>query len=239
MSRKIKLINNNYYHIYNRGIDKRIVFLDKQDYYRFVHCLYEFNDTAATINLNYKFGHNSFSDDDILNCDLVGEKNREKLVEVLCFCFMPNHYHLLVKQLVDGGISKFMLKVGTGYVLYFNQKYKRTGRLFEGPFKCINIDTDEYLLHLSRYIHLNPVEIVDTGWKDKGISNWQEVDDFLDNYRWSSYLDYVGKKSFPSVTDRDLILEIMGGYEKYKEFVTLYTQKDIVKYRKLLLEQVN
>ena len=148
---------------------------------------------------------------------------------------MPNHFHLIVKQLVDGGITKFMHKLGTGYTLYFNQKYKRTGSLFEGKFKRIYIDKDEYLIHLSRYIHLNPIELIQHDWKKRGIKDWEKVNEFLKNYRWSSYPDYIGKKNFPSVIKKDFLM----GYfdkskEKYENFVRNWISEDLKKVVQLI-----
>ncbi len=148
---------------------------------------------------------------------------------------MPNHFHLIVKQLVDGGITKFMHKLGTGYTLYFNQKYKRTGSLFEGKFKRIYIDKDEYLIHLSRYIHLNPIELIQHDWKKRGIKDWEKVNEFLKNYRWSSYPDYIGKKNFPSVIKKDFLM----GYfdkskEKYEKFVRNWIIEDLKKVVQLI-----
>lgn len=206
MIRKNKLINDCYYHIYNRGIEKRKLFLDKQDYYRFIHCLYEFNDTHLAVNFGY-YNLKYSKTEELTDFNNLGRnKTRDKLVEIICFSLMPNHYHLILKQKKEKGISEFMLKVGTGYAMYFNQKYERKGRLFEGPFKSILIDSDEYVVHLSRYIHLNPVGIIEPLWKEKEIKEERKIIDYLYSYRWSSLLDYIGKNNFPSVIDKDFLL---------------------------------
>ncbi len=92
------------------------------------------------------------------------------LVEILCFCLMPNHFYLILKQLIEGGILLFMQKLA-GYVYYFNLKFKRIRSLFQGKFKAIEIDNENYLLHLSRYQHLNPLELIEPDWKEDGIKN--------------------------------------------------------------------
>lgn len=213
--RKIQLANNEYYHIYNRSVEKRIIFQDQDDHLRFIHDLFEFNDRAPA----GKFFH--FSETEPPNV-----KTRELLVEIVCFCLMPNHFHLILRQKADNGISLFMQKLGTGYTTYFNKKYDRSGVLFQGAFKSIYIETDEYLTHLSRYIHLNPIELIDSNWKTEGIGDWRKANNFLESYQWSSYPDYLGNKNFPSLTNRNLLLRIFNGLEKYKKFINEWMVKD-------------
>lgn len=147
-------------------------------------------------------------------------RSRAPVVSVLAWCLMPNHYHLLIKQLQDGGISLFMAKLAVGYAGYVNRKYERSGHLFQGPFKAKPIDRESYFLHISRYIHLNPVDLIESGWKEEGIKDWGKVHEFLEQYRWSSYPDWIGKKNFPSVLDLKGMEGVFGGPEKYKKFMT-------------------
>lgn len=212
-------INSHIYHIYNRGVEKRKVFLDDQDRFRFIHDLYEFNDADPAENLYYKKAS--------LQSYEVGphkiNRERKLLVEILSWCLMPNHFHLLLYQKRDDGITLFMQKLGTGYVMYFNQKYQRVGPLFQGKFKAILIENDNYLKHLSRYIHLNPLEFTEPNWKTKGIKNLPKSSGFLEKYRWSSYLDYIGKKNFPSVIQQDFINEYFNSAKEYKKFIQEWT----------------
>lgn len=234
--RKIDFANNEYYHVYNRGVDKRKVFLDKSDYIRFLHNLYEFNNQKRAPEYSRIVKHN-VRNVWSLTPHIEKEKSRKKLVEIICFCLMPNHYHLILEQLVDDGISKFMHKLGTGYTNAFNLKRKRSGALFQGSFKAVLIENENYLTHLSRYIHLNPVELKESNWKDIGIKNWKTANQFLENYRWSSYLDYIGKKNFPSITSRKLILDIFNNDEKeYKKFVQEWLIQDLSRIDDLILE---
>ena len=143
---------------------------------------------------------------------------RDKFVEILVFAFMPNHIHLLVRQLKDDGISQFMQKVGGGYAGYFNRKYKRKGHLFN-QFRAIHISTDKQLRNVFVYIHSNPISLIEPGWKENGIKNTNKVIKFLKNYKWSSYRDYIGKKGFPSVTSRDFLLEAIGGADKCRQAI--------------------
>lgn len=201
-------VNDNIYHIYNRGVEKRQIFMEDYDYLRFIHNLFEFNDTSPA---------GKYSE---LRTPTVGiNRKRDLLVEVLCFCLMPNHYHLILRQLKEGGIVYFMKKLGLGYAMYFNQKYVRVGSLFQGRFKAKLVENDQYLLQLSKYIHLNSLEVFDSEWKNKKVLSSEHIK-FLESYRWSSYQDYIGVKNFPSITIRDFILDISGGKQKYQQFVT-------------------
>jgi putative transposase len=176
--RKIKFSIGEYYHVYNRGVEKRDIFLENADYLKFLHSVKDSNSLTKTAFLKlYDFQPQS---------QVMLSTRYENLVEIICYCLMPNHFHLIIKQKVDGGISKFMHKLSTAYTMYFNLKYKRTGVLLQGPFKAKHIEGDQYLLHLSRYIHLNPLEIING-------DNVQSVS-FTKKYRWSSLQFYLDSK---------------------------------------------
>ncbi len=228
MYKKPKFINNNFYHVYNRGVEKREIFLDDFDYLRFIHDLYEFNDSHPALK---------FSIGDTIS-DNRKSKKRNLLVDIICYCLMPNHFHLILRQRIEGGIVEFMRKLGVGYAMYFNQKYKRIGGLFQGRFKAIMIDNDEYLIHLSRYIHLNPIELVEKDWLEWGIQNRAKVEKFLIRYRWSSYLDYLGIKNFPSVIQPDFIWQYFEVIDDYRKFIESFAHKnrDWVNIRPFTLE---
>jgi putative transposase len=145
--------------------------------------------------------------------------DRDLLVEILEFCFMPNHVHLLLRQIRNNGITKFMKKLGTGYGGYFNRRYTRKGHLFQNRFQAIHIETDDQLQTIFVYIHTNPISLVEPKWKEKGIKDKNKAINFIEKYKWSSYLDYINKKNFPSVTNRELLGGVMGKNEKCKKFV--------------------
>ncbi|MFH0791854.1 MAG: transposase [bacterium] len=151
---------------------------------------------------------------------------REKLVEVLAFCFMPNHIHLLLRQIKDRGISLFMQKVGTGYASYFNTKNNRKGHLFQGKFKAVHIKDDSQLMTIFSYIHTNPLSLLDSGWKENGVSNLNKAMSFLEEYRWSSYIDCISRKNFPSVIDKDYLPNIFEDENDMKREV-----QDWIKYK--------
>ena len=146
--RKVALVTGEYYHVYNRGTDKRAIFLNDYDYKRFLQSLEEFN-TLQPIGSIYE---NSFLKS---NHEFGNRMSKSPLVNILCYCLNRNHIHLILKQMANGGISEFMKRVSGGYTKYFNNKYKRTGVLFQGKFKANHIDTNEYLLHASVYVNLN------------------------------------------------------------------------------------
>jgi len=223
MRRKIALVTGNLYHVFNRGVEKRKVFLEDKDYFRFIHDLYEFNDLDAVLNLNFYLRKQDYGN----RVPIVRLKERKLLVDILCFCLMPTHFHLLVRQIRDDGIKLFLQKLTGGYARYFNTKYKRVGPLFQGPFKASLIEKEEYFLHLSRYIHLNPVELVEPSWKEQGIKNWAEVYKFLESYRWSSLLDYIGINNYPSVINKGLVEAYFKNPQEYKAFIADWKAEDL------------
>jgi putative transposase len=199
-------------HTLNRGVDKRKIFLDSQDYFRFVHDLFEFNDQDRVNTTFYYFNQSN----DIASRKIVERKKRKLLVNILAFCLMPNHYHLLLNPRLESGVSKFMKKLNMGYAKYFNQKYDRKGALFEGRYKSIEVSHESHFIHLPYYIHLNPLDLVAPEWREREMKNYKNALKFLGSYRWSSHLDYLGKKNFPSITNRDFLLEFFGGSKGYE-----------------------
>ena len=201
MARKLSFSVSECYHIYNRGTEKRDIFLDKADYLRFIVSLYISNNTDVMhISNLINQGETLMK---ILNMDKKGS-----LVDIGAYCLMPNHFHLLVKEKTENGISKFMSKLTTGYSMYFNKRYDRSGNLFQGVFKSTHVDSDEYLKYLFAYIHLNPVKLTEPEWKENGIKDKNMVSSFLEGYSYSSYFDYskdnsrsekkiINKESFP------------------------------------------
>ncbi len=166
--------NGEFFHIYNRGVDKRSTFLDRDDYYRFKQSLQIFNTQTNFSELSFSKRLKY----------VIPKKNR--LVDIHQFAFLPNHFHLLIRQKQDEGISRFLHKLGTSYTKYFNRKYKRSGCLFESSFKAKHVDNEQYLEHLTRYIHLNPLDLIEMNWK-QGEFEKNTALDFLRLYEWSSY----------------------------------------------------
>src|SRR3989338_7893093 len=211
--KKPQFVENQIYHVYNRGVEKRATFLDDKDFRRFIHDLFEFNDKDSAFNVAYYFNSRSKKIEP-RNIEKK-RKPRKSLVEILLFVLMPNHFHLLLKQSKENGIVKFMQKLGTGYTNYFNKKYERGGGLFQGRFKAVLIGREAQYIHVPSYIHLNPLELL--SYRGSTSIGMREKMEFLENYQWSSYPDYIGKKNFPSLTSRDLYLKFFGGEGGYKE----------------------
>jgi putative transposase len=223
------------FHVLNRGVDNRKIFLDEKDYFRFIHNLFEFNDPNPILNLGYRF--NRGQSIDLRNQYNLNRKPRKLIVEILAFCLMPNHFHLLLRQKEKGGITKFMRKLGAGYANYFNQKYQRLGTLFQGRYKLILIKNEPHFIHLPYYIHFNPLDLIMPEWREKRIKNYQKAIKFLASYRWSSHLDYIGKKNFPSVTQREFLLKIFNGSENYRKMIKNWLKEmDLTKIKNLILE---
>jgi len=234
-----KFINGEIYHIFNRGVEKRNIFQQVSDYFRFIFCLYELNNKSLI-----KMRNQIEKRKERKNTGATRAIKREPLVEIFVFCLMPNHYHLILRQLVDGGISLFMKKLGDSYVGYFNQKYNRKGMgsLFQGRFKAVYVETTEQLINLVWYVFTNSIELLEKDWREKGIKNPQKVIKHLESYRWSNYLDCIGVSNFPSVTKRDFLMEIFGGSVNIKKFIEeriLYQtklKKNFEKIKDLILE---
>tara|TARA_B100000745_G_scaffold47720_1_gene28605 strand:+ start:130 stop:768 length:639 start_codon:yes stop_codon:yes gene_type:complete len=161
-----------FYHVYNRGVDKRVIFNVEKDFSHFQQLLYMTNTSKGINSRDIKKNEASIFDYD----------RGDQLVAIGAYCLMPNHFHILLTPLVERGISTFMNKLTTSYSMYFNKRNDRTGRLFEGSFKAKHADNDEYLKYLFAYIHLNPRKLFT-----------QRTDVLLDisNYHYSSLADYV------------------------------------------------
>ena len=133
---------------------------------------------------------------------------------------MSNHFHLLVREKVEGGITKFMGKLSTGYSMYFNKKNERSGALFEGRFKAKHADTDEYLKYLFSYIHLNPVKLIDPEWKENGIGDRGRAKEYLAKYDYSSYPEYLGTiRPEKGVLERDVFPEYFLEPKDFEGFI--------------------
>jgi len=229
---RTQLANDEIYHVVLRAVGDAEIFSDENDYYRGIFSIYEFNNTKPVEiwlrrlqrkkekTLGCRTPQYSTSSENIGVSDTPMTKmedKRDKLVEVLAFCFMSNHMHLLLKQVKDNGITNFMKKVGGGYANYFNKKYQRKGHLFN-KFKSIHVADDDQLKTVFAYIHTNPLSFIEPGWKENGVKNVDKAIQFLEEeYRWSSFFDFIGKPNFASVTDRDFISEIIkeaGGSKK-------------------------
>ncbi len=212
--RQIQVINQEFYHIVKRGFEEKEIFLDEEDHLRFVNSLLIFNDKNYS-PWNFRFFWRQKSPE-----NLVFEySTKTPLVEIHAFALMPNHFHLLLRQLIDNGISLFIQKLG-GYSQYFNKKYQREGALFPNRYKIVHIKTEEQLKNTFVYVHTNSVALIEPKWKDWEVRDFSKVVDFLENkYRWSSYKDYLGKENFPRVINCQFFRKLFGGEKEIQKEV--------------------
>lgn len=192
--RTTPFLTNNFYHIFNRGVEKRKTFLHNRDYGRFLQTVYyyQFGGPKPKLSTYTRFRLQNFN-------------QNPKIVEINCYCLMPNHFHLLVKQIKDGGIHEFMSKLLNSYTKYYNTKHDRIGPLFQGQFKAVPIKNEFQLVQLSRYIHLNPLV--------------SDVTKEYENYAYSSYPDYINSSVDHFITIASQVLSNFKSSQDYKDFV--------------------
>ncbi len=191
--RIIPFVKGEYYHLYNRGNSKQKIFLNEEDYKHFIKLLFVCNSKR-----NFKFRDNIVD----IKIDAFDFERGNRIVSIGAWVLMPNHFHIYItinphipdmwEEERKNYISLFMRKLATAYAKYFNAKYKRTGGLFEGKFKAVHIENDNQAKYLFSYIHLNPIKLIDSNWKEFGINDTQKALEFLIDYKWSSYLDHRG-----------------------------------------------
>ncbi|MCE9541032.1 transposase [Candidatus Kaiserbacteria bacterium] len=189
---RVPFAEGEWYHCYNRGIDKRIVFCDERDYIRFLELLYLAN-SDGTLDLR------------AIRRSVIAETlsipRQTLLVDIGAFCLMPNHFHLLIYEHTEGGITKFMRKLGTAYTMYFNIRQKRTGNLFNKPFRSRHIDSDRYLNYGAQYLYCNPAELMEPGWKDGDVTDEESLFEYVERYPYSS----LGAFSSPDHSLRNIL----------------------------------
>ncbi len=212
MTRNIEFSEGEFYHIYNRGTEKRKIFLNKNDYDRFMILLY-------LCNSDQRVDLGDFLRQGLTLSEIFEKEKGEELVNIGSFCLMPNHFHILLKEVKEKGISLFMQKLQTAYTMYFNKKYERTGSLFQGTFKGQHLNKDNYLKYIFAYINLNPISLIDSGWKEEGIKNLVKEEEYLFGYKYSSFIDLCGEKR---IEDRILCLSNFPNYFQeinFKDFI--------------------
>src|SRR3989344_7001565 len=201
---RAELSEGEVYHVYNRGIEKRTIFGGDDDRWRFLTLMVLLQGDSV-VN---KIGRLVLSvKHRIFDKPVFKEVIRNRYTELVAFCLMPNHFHMILRETKEGGISKFMQRFLNAYTKYFNAKYRRSGHLFEGKFKSAHVDTDEYLDYLSAYIHLNPREL-------RGFSGLEV------NYTWSSFQDFVHENRLGGFLKPGIILEKFYKGSEYEKFVT-------------------
>lgn len=193
--RSTPLVNGEVYHIFNRGNNKQNIFLQPRDYKRFIQTFYYYQFSKITPRFS-NFSKNKLTS--------FNPNNYDKYVEIFCYCLMPNHFHFMLRQIKDNGISSFMSQISNSYTKYFNTKYNFLGSLLQGTFKSVRVETDEQFLHLSRYIHLNPIV--------SGLTK------NLNLYLWSSYHEYINKHD-KSICNTQEVLNFFPSPNDYQNFL--------------------
>ena len=209
------------YHVYNRGAHKSAIFGIPADYNRFQALLY-----LANSRVPVDFREVLDRSEGRTFAGIFDESVDQSLVSVLAYCLMPNHFHLVVRQKTEGGISLFMRKLATAYSMYFNTKYEHSGTLFQGKFKSKHVDNDPYLRWIFSYVHLNPLELVEPEWKDKGVQNKERARRYVAEYPYSSHTDYVREKRAASIiVDFSESLESLRGFDEF-EYLLQWQEND-------------
>lgn len=191
------------YHILSRGVNRAPIFLDARDYRRFFsvfdYCRYS----------DYPFKFSFFKTLSQEQREKIRSGLEEKFISVIAYCLMPNHFHFVLRQEKDNGIVSFINRLLTSYTKFFNTKHKRSGPLFDGRFKAVLVETDEQLLHLVRYVHLNPYSSAVVG----------SIDD-LSSYPWSSLAEYLDHGRDSGICDaKEMILSQFPNKEKFRKFI--------------------
>lgn len=202
-------INMELWHLVNRGVEKRSIVMDDKDRVRFIHDLYALNDAKIVDHISQP-GRDSTQ----------FEAKRDLLVRIHAYCLMRNHYHLLVSEVKDRGISKFMQKFNMGYTKYFNERHKRTAGLWQGKYRKVLVERESHFMYVPYYIHLNPLDYTMPEWRKGRVTSSVALLKNLSAYRWSSHLDYLGEKNFPSVIDKELLHETLGTRAQYERELT-------------------
>jgi len=213
------------YHVINKGVEGRDLFMDTQDYARFVHNLYEFNDVAPAEEFARIVTPHP-------HVGRTTSHMRKRLVDIHGWELMKNHYHLLISERVDSGLTLFLRKL-SGYARYFNARHGRQGALVQGRTKRVHIQRHEHFLYALHYVHLNALDYLPgaEGWRERDKGNLPKVSymlDYLQTYRWGSYLDYCGIHNFPSILTKNLFESSPGEYAmSLKEYLSDRASDDL------------
>ncbi len=202
MQRRVPFLKDEHYHIYNRGVDRGKIFRDQKDWERFQYLLYLSNSTQPL----------AFSR---VRGNVLERDRGDSLADILAYAMMPNHFHLIAREKKEGGISRFLEKFLTAYSMYFNTKYERSGPLFCKPSRAKHIDSDEYFRWVFAYVHLNPIDLFESDWKEKGLRDREKAKVFMRSYSFSSFPDYFGDSRPESriLEKKNLPIPDVGGFD--------------------------
>jgi len=234
--RKEKFIPNEYYHIYNRTIMNVPVFKDGQNAKRIKQSMLFANSTISSKIFQFLRDNEKQSEIKFIEAMNMLTKG-EKLVDILCYAIMPDHYHMLIKERVDGGIINFVRKCDISITKYINMRKKRRGPIFESLFRSKHIDSNEYLTHLSTYIHLNPLDIISgKEWRNHKLENWSKIRKKIIDYPWSSLKFFLEEKFDPIVSGEKVILEQFKNKKDYESFLCEWSEDSFINTKDITLK---
>lgn len=220
MPRRSELLLNNFiYHIYNRGVQKNDIFLANRDYQRFLDTLfyYLYYDYPYSLFLQLKkeARQNQRESEFLENFEAI-HKRKVPITDLIAYCLMPNHYHLILEQKVEQGVRELMQRLGSSYSHYFNIIYEKSGSLFQGRFKNVLVENEKQLLYLSKYIHVNPLA-----------ANLVELDSLFD-YPWSSLGDYLNEKTGDEIVKAKIVMQFKNKEKDYQKYLTETIKEEFV-----------
>ena len=234
--RKEKFIPNEYYHIYNRTIMNVPVFKDGQNAKRIKQSMLFANSTISSKIFQFLRDNEKQSEIKFIEAMNMLTKG-EKLVDILCYAIMPDHYHMLIKERVDGGIINFVRKCDISITKYINTRNKRRGPIFESLFRSKHIDSNKYLTHLSTYIHLNPLDIISgKEWRNHKLENWSKIRKKIIDYPWSSLKFFLEEKFDPIVSGEKVILEQFKNKKDYESFLCEWSEDSFINTKDITLK---
>ena len=211
--RKIKTVPGQYYHIYNKSSAGKAIFNQPRDYVRFLFLLFVIQSPKKLLHtkrqIDFYIKHSKFK----LSKKDIQKITNSKKVEIVAFVIMPNHFHIIINDLEENGISLYMQRLQSGYARYSQIKYKSSGHLFRGPFGLVPIEDNEQLLYLSSYIHKNPKELI--SWKDNFV-----------NYPWSSYQDFVKENRWGKLLKPEIVTSQFKSNKDYSKYVISSVAKE-------------
>ncbi len=218
--REISFVNGEYYHVYLRGVDKRRIFDCSGDYQRFVESLYLFNDSK------YRHSGDPFEKIAKITGHHLFDIDREQFVSIVSWTLLPNHYHFLLRQEQDGGISKFLHKVNKAYSWSYNHANDRKGTMFEGRFYAKHINNEAYFEYIILYIHLNILDLTGHSWRDGIVTNWFDALNMMDHYPWSSHTFFRGFGQTLPIVNAELANKMFRSTHDYTQALQLWSVRN-------------
>ncbi len=214
-----------FYHVYHRGVDKRVIFVDDLDRRRMYWMMYLLNDwTFDSTRSNWIDRYSKMS----VQTDIPEIDKRKRMVDIASFNLLGNHFHMLLRAKSDDSISRFMHRLQVSHSKYFNVRHERSGALMDSRFGAVHIKSDAQLLHVPLYIHLNSLDVYGLPWRDGGISNWDEAQKLMDSHKYSSHHVYEGDRQELPVVDEDLLRELCASRSIYLDALKGWSGRYII-----------